>query len=258
MDDATQRERTDRAESLFRSLGEHPSIPLGVLTDDQEMALGQQAWGLGDAAVLHAWLALPEGERRRRAQAAVAALVRAGQAVVGAAGPRGVPEGAVLGVELSLVDLARRQGGLVLSTSLRRADDGSDIPPVVRPLAYAVIDEVGGLRGLVVELRGGARHDYRLTSLGRTAGGLATWAVEAVHPRTGPQVEAVVTLVGHRRPRGGLLTQVVLSGASSADSLIARVERADSAAAAAQPVTAHTLAAVLADEIAAAAELAGR
>ncbi|HET8604865.1 MAG TPA: hypothetical protein VFM09_13120 [Marmoricola sp.] len=63
------------------------------------------------------------------------------------------------------------------------------------------MDEVVGLRGLVVELRADGVHDYRLLSVPRAAAGLAAWMQRAVATVDwGERADRVVVDVVRHRP----------------------------------------------------------
>ena len=166
-------DRVAVAEHLFAAVGREGRVSLAVLSDDDECVLGGGQWALSDADVWRRWAAAPDEERAVATRRVVDSLRERG--CVDAVEDR--PEGPrlTLAPELGVVQVARARPAFVLTALPVPADR-----PLLAPLVYAVADEVAGLRGLVVELRGGGRHDYRLMTPRRAAEGLAAWAHRAV------------------------------------------------------------------------------
>jgi hypothetical protein len=163
------------------------------MSDDDECVLGAGSWVLSDVEVWRRWAGAPAQQRAAATRATVDSLRQRGYVL----GAEDRPEGPRLNLapEVGIVQVARSRPAFVLTVL--------PVPvgrPLLAPLVYAVSDEVAGLRGLVVELRGGGRHDYRLMSPRRAAEGLASWAHRAVTSDLwGARCETVVLeVIRHR------------------------------------------------------------
>jgi len=164
--------RVAQVRGLFAEAARNGRVPLGVLDDHEEAALGEGRWALSDAAAWLAWTALPDEERAAASGAALRRLTDRGLAAVEDAGEtfRVTPA-----APAALVVAARSSPTYVVTVL------PDDEPPAVLPYGYGLVDEVEGDRGLVVELRGEGRHDYRLCSTAHAAEAFGTWAWQAVH-----------------------------------------------------------------------------
>lgn len=183
-------DRVAAAERLFAALDEAGRVELGVLTDEDECVLGAGRWVMSDAAVWRAWMSCSDGDRAATTRAVVDSLVERGFVT------DVDDEAESFRLELSAT------AGLVAAVRSRPAFVVTALtaPELLAPLAYGVVDEVAGLRGVVVELRDSGVHDYRLLSVGRAAEGLATWAHDAVTTsRWGARCDTVVLEVLRHR-----------------------------------------------------------
>lgn len=100
-------DRVTVAERLFDALDEQGSIPLGVLTDDDECVLDNGIWALFDTGAWLRWTAAHDADRAARARSAVASLLERGYA-------EGVEERddsyqITLSAPLGIVEAARRR-----------------------------------------------------------------------------------------------------------------------------------------------------
>jgi len=207
--------RTAAATDLLARADGDEAVPLVVLTDDEECVLGQGTWALSDAGTWRRWCGLGEADRDARSSAAVSALVARGLAVSAADA-----DGLVSTAALGFVQAARsRPGFLVTPLAVGPGDR-----PLPAPLAYGVVEDFRRVRAVVLELRDGDSHDYRLLSPARAAGALTRWAtevlvsegtaspvvLEVLRHRAGEELEAAaVTLQppeeGGTRPAGSTL-----------------------------------------------------
>lgn len=198
-------ERSAQAASLLEQARREGSLPLGSLSDVEECVLGGDRWLMVDASVWLAWTAIGDEARARHASATVRDLVERRDAVpvdeaVRVEGAGGEPR-LVLSVPLGIVELVRTSAYFVVAPSTVPAASG-----VLAPLLYGFVDEVGGLRGLVAELRPAGRHDYRLLSVEHACSALAEWAQGALRSEAfGGRADAVTLEVLRHREGEPLL-----------------------------------------------------
>lgn len=165
LSDAAREVRSQAAREVFEYVAREGRIEFGVLSDDEECVLGRGLWPMTDPAAWTRWCALPEAEREARASRALSDLVA--RSALGPADGGEHPTSIWLGTVLE----ARTRPAAMLSAP--NLSGAADAPT---PFLYALADQVGGLRGVVVELRGAGLHEYKLLSLQRAADGMARWA----------------------------------------------------------------------------------
>lgn len=164
--------RAEQVAALFAQAEVDGSVFLGTLTDDEDCVLGAGRWAFTDVDVWTNWEARPTAERQAATRTAFRSLADSGLIA-----ELKLQEGRVaaeLSAALGVIEVARSRADFLLAPS---AQPGT---PAVLPYGYAILDQVAGLRGIVVEVRGPGWHDYRLVSPERAAHGLAGWMIGTV------------------------------------------------------------------------------
>lgn len=180
--------RTDEASGLFAEVAITGSVPLGRLTEEQDVVLGGGRWALTGVDAWRAWQERSEDDRSIATLEALRSLEDQGMVTEVASAPGRVE--VAYSAPLGLVDVARSHADFLIVPSTRPGT------PAVLPYGYAILDEVAGLRGIVIEVRGAGRHDYRLVSPRRAADGFARWMLGAAgSDEWGPQQSAAVVEV---------------------------------------------------------------
>jgi hypothetical protein len=181
--------RRSEALRLFEHAAAGTSVPLVVLTDQEECVLANGEWALFDLDAWLRWTAMPAPYRADAVDAVRASLRDRGYLAESGSSAGSVP--------LGLVTAARRVPYFVVVTL-----DGAAGGALPCPLLYGVVDDAAGLRGVVVELRANGVHDYRLLSPRRAAEGLVSWASRAVpsdgDARRGERESVLIEVLRHR------------------------------------------------------------
>lgn len=206
--------RIAEAENLFLESETMGSVDLVALSDDSECFLGEGLWPLSDPRVFLAWSALQPDERDRRRQIGLAELLAGGLAEVRDTSDTQDLAGVDLDARLALVALAREAPSFVVNV----------VPPVdsrglVIPFGYGIVEEGLGLRAVLIEVRDGSMHQYRLASARQAAHGIAEWTRLALTSNeVGTRCTEVVIEVGRHREGEGLEMAIVrVAGPDSQD-----------------------------------------
>lgn len=180
--------RAEQVAALFAQAQASGSVFLGTLTDDEDCVFGGGRWAFTDIDVWTNWQARPAVERQAATRTAFRSLAASGLVTDLKMQERRVH--AELSAALGVIEIARSRADFLIAPS---AQPGT---PAVLPYGYAVVDQVGGLRGVVVEVRGPGWHDYRLVSPQRAAHGLAGWMTGTVDADDwGPRQDASIVEV---------------------------------------------------------------